>query len=587
MPGKHILLIGLAVIVSLFGYIGYAWLSEANKPRPDLDLPLAPLSKTAFSGLDSHGSLPGSLPGGMDDSGYLDTIMPALNPMVAPGVNPMPHGESAQQDATLLAGPIDTSRRLQPDELAYVHLGPGYFGAYTSGMYPDNRRLLWVNGVNGLYKIDYESYEILDHLPTEEAAKFTREWAENITAKLDEDNSVWSLWTAVEALKPLMSLSGIYAVVGRNNWFYLANKDGSVTAYGDSVEGELESKIEQKAKFQLPSEQAGPSVGMNMTYDGWIIFPTENGYLIAVSQDLSEYRTIRLKHADEEDLTSQGVGYGWVRNSVAIDAAGGVYVASRNHMHKVVWDGNTFSTNEKDGAWTARYRNGTDAGTGATPSLMGFGDEDKFVVITDGDIRMNVTLFWRNQIPQDWVALSGAPSRRIAGIAPASMGKLDAKKIQSEQTVIVAGYGALVVNNRPRNIPFFFPKDGQALGTLIGPLGSNPHFQPYGVQKFQWNPKKRLLELAWVNEKLSSPSGVPWVSLGSGQVYFIGARNNEWTLEAASWLTGKPTFHYIIGGQKFNNEYSGPVIDDEGRIFYGTIWGRARIQPKHISTGDR
>ena len=75
------------------------------------------------------------------------------------------------------------------------------------------------------------------------------------------------------------------------------------------------------------------------------------------------------------------------------------------------------------------------------------------------------------------------PSRRIAGLAPVTMGSLNLEKIQSEQTVIVAGYGVLVVNNQPRNVPNFMPKDG-VNGLFIGPLGSNPDIQPYGYKSF-------------------------------------------------------------------------------------------------------
>lgn len=83
-----------------------------------------------------------------------------------------------------------------------------------------------------------------------------------------------------------------------------------------------------------------------------------------------------------------------------------------------------------------------------------------------------------------------------------------------------------------------------------------------------------------MNETISSPNGVPWVSTGSGQVYFFGARDNQWPLKAVNWLTGEPTFHYILGGQKFNNKFSGPTIDEKGRVFVGAYYGRMRIQPK-------
>jgi len=529
-------------------------------PRPDLNLPLAP-----------HMADPNSAP--------LNMNFPLKNPMAGQGVNPIPHGDPAQQDSTPIPGPMDKTRRLKESEISYQFLGPGHFGVNTSSLYPDGRRVIWTNGVNGVFKLDNDSYDIIDHLPSDVADKWNEDWANKIIAKLDKNNGASAIFTAVKSMMPLKSLSGVYTVVGDNDWFYIARKDGSIVAYTDAVKDDANSKIIEAAYFQLPEELAGASVGMNMTYDGWIIFPMENGTMIAVSPDLTEYRSVRMKHADNENTETNGVGYGWVRNSIAIDKDGGIYAISRNHVHKIIWTGDALSTDESMGAWTAKYRNGHIEGSGATPSLMGFGDEDRFVVFTDGDIRMNVVLMWRDEIPENWTKLVGAPSRRIAGQAPADMGEQKVTEIQSEQTVIVAGYGALVVNNTPRNTPFFMPKKGVGRGAAIGPLGNNPKFQPYGVQKFEWNPKLRQLEKAWVNETISSPNGVPWVSTGSGQVYFIGARNNEWTLEAVNWLTGEPTFHYILGGQKYNNMFSGPTIDEKGRVFVGTYYGRMRIEP--------
>lgn len=559
---KQFLKIVTLILVVLVGIITLKTCDFGPPPaRPDLDLPLAPQMAD-----------PSSAP--------MDMNFPELNPMAATGVNPMPHGDSAQQDSTPIPGPMDKSRRLKDEEIVNTFMGPGHFGIYTSSPYSNGKRVLWTKGVNGVFKLDEETYDIIDHLKSDVADKWNKEWANDILAKLDKNNGASAIGTAVKSMMPLKSLSGIYSVVGANNWFYVANKDGSIVAYGDAINGDARSKIIEKARFQLPTEISGASVGMNLTYDGWIVFPMEKGIMVAVSPDLTEYRSTPMKFADTEDTETRGVGYGWVRNSVAIDKDGGIYVASRNHMHKIIWDGDKFSTDEADGAWTAKYRNGTGEGTGATPSLMGFGDEDRFVVLTDGDIRMNVVLMWRDAIPEDWQHLDSAPSRRIAGQAPADMGAQKVTEIQSEQTVIVAGYGALVVNNTPRNTPFFMPTEGVGRGATIGPLGSNPKFQPFGVQKFEWNPDLRRLEKAWVNETISSPNGVPWVSTGSGQVYFMGARNNEWTLEAVNWLTGDPTFHYILGGQKHNNMFSGPTIDEKGRVFVGSYFGRSRIEPR-------
>jgi len=544
------------LFMGLFRMLGFG----PQPPRPDLDLPIA--SKMANP-----------------ESAPTDMAFAPPNPFLADGVNPLPHGDAAQQDATPIPGPMGKTRALDEQEIDYQYLGPGYFGIYTSSPYANGKRVLWTNGINGVYKMDEETYEIIDHLPSEKADMYDVEWGHGITDDLDEDNSIWAFKTAYDALMPLMDLSGIYAMVGSNNWFYFARKDGTIIAYGDAVDGDPQSGIVEKARFEMPKGEAGPSVGINMTYDGWIVFPTEDGIMVAVSMDLKQYKSVPMKHRDDENIETRGTGYGWVRNAIAVDEAGGIYVASRNHMHKIVWTGDKLSTDEGDGAWTAQYRNGWGEGSGATPSLMGFGDEDKFVVITDGDYRMNITLFWRDEIPPDWEKVEGAPSRRIAALAPVTMGDLNVQKIQSEQTNIVAGYGVLVVNNTPNNAPFFIPKEGSARGLLIGPLGSNPYYQPFGVQKFEWNPEARRLEQAWVNEDISSPNGVPWVSTGSKQVYFMGARNNKWTLEAVNWLTGEPTFHWILPSQKYNNEFSGPTIDEQGRVFVGTIFGRMRIQP--------
>ena len=108
---------------------------------------------------------------------------------------------------------------------------------------------------------------------------------------------------------------------------------------------------------------------------------------------------------------------------------------------------------------------------------------------------------------------------------------------------------------------------------MVGYLGSNPEHQPYGLQKFEWNAEQRRLEYAWTNNVISSPSSVPIVGMGSNRVYFIGARNNEFTLEALDWDSGNSDFHYVIGGQRYNVMYSGTAIDEDGRIHYGTPWG--------------
>lgn len=506
--------------------------------------------------------------------------MPPKNPYLADSNYAMGHADSAQQDALPQAGPMGPTRQLAEDEIQYTFTGPGFFGITTSGVYPDGKRVFWGNGLDRLVKLDYDTQEIITekYFPGEE--RYTREQSEEAIAKFENNNDgIIALYNAYQEAQKLRNLSNIYTLLDIDNVYYVGNKSGLITAYGDADPADSRSGIVELRSFQLPPEATGPIMGLNMTYDGWLIVATEHGYMAAISRDFEEYHLIRINHAEGAENKSTGrTGYGWIRNGFAIDKDGGIYIASQQHMHKIVWDGEQLSTDETKGAWSVPYLNDWGHGTGATPSLMGFGDEDQFVVITDGQPQMNVVLFWRNEIPQDWQQLQGAPSPRIAGQVPVTMDNPELNAIQSEQSVVVAGYGALVVNNHPRNIPWYLPK--QASSLLLSFLGSNPDYQPYGVQKFAWDPQSRQLKSAWVNREVSSPSSVPIVGVGSNTVYLIGARDNQWTLEAMDWDNGDSRFHYVIGGQRYNVLFAGTLLDQDGRVHYGTHWGRVRLKVK-------
>ena len=505
--------------------------------------------------------------------------LPPRNSFLADSVYPLAHGDSGQQGALPVDGPSDPGPALDASQIQYAPTGPAQFGAYTSSPYPDGRRVIWSNGLDRIVKVDFETFEILATYWVEGARRWTESEADTSIAGFDESNEgVFAIWHAFQDASKLRDISSVYTVLDVDNTYYIADKNGTITAYADADPTDPASPIVAKASLRLPEPVTGLTVGMNMTFDGWLIVPTEHGYVVAISRDLEETHVIRMRHSEgAEEKATRPTGYGWVRNAVAVDEDGGIYVASQEHMHKLVWTGERLSTEPADGAWTAHYLNGWGHGTGATPSLMGFGEEDRFVVITDGEPLMNVVLFWRDEIPETWEALSGSPDRRIAGMLPADMGDPNFLEIQSEQSVVVAGYGALVVNNVPRNVPWYLPSRARTL--LVSYLGSNPSYQPYGVQKFEWDETKQTLRDAWVNRDVSSPSCVPIVSYPSDRVYLIGARENRWTLEALEWSDGRSAFHSVIGGQRYNPLFSGTELDELGRIHYGSPWGRVRLLP--------
>ena len=329
---------------------------------------------------------------------------------------------------------------------------------------------------------------------------------------------------------------------------------------------------------------AGLFVGMNMTPDGHLVMSTDHGWLVSLKRDFSSYEAVLLPGATEQaaghcarmENERGNTAYGWVRTSLCCDEAGGIYVNSVDHLHKVVWTGEAFSQDPADGAWSAAYRNGTGLGSGTTPSLMGFGpDEDRFVVIGDGDEVVNITLFWRDAVPDDWEQIPGAPSRRIAGIGPAHMGDPARPAIQTEQSITVAGYGAMTVNNEPASCPEYLPPQGARMLSFL--LGHHAEYRPRGLHKYQWDPVERQLREAWVNTEISSPNSVPSVSLGAGLVYTCGTRGGRWTIEALDWSTGEAVGHLEVGDSLYNTLGAGVILDEDGRILYGTIFGKVRL----------
>jgi hypothetical protein len=504
----------------------------------------------------------------------------ARNPNLADSGYPIAHGRCDQQDNTPGAGPTGPTETLGPDAIQYSWLGPGHFGGLISSPYPDGRRVIWSNGRQTISKLDYDTLEVLATLPTGDQPVTSQRELEAHVARLDELRGQAAIDHAIAlALEFLVGLEGVYALVDRDNTLFLG-RTTAVVAYAERDRSDPASPIVEQARWDKPAHVEGSFVGVNITFDGRLLLSTDHGWLVCLARDFSEFDAIQLPGAAEQAaahwarMEAEGrSGYGWVRTSMCVDERDGIYVSSVDHTHKVVWTGERLSLDEADGAWSAEYRNGRGWGSGTTPSLMGFGpDEDRFVVIGDGDDVVNITLLWRDEIPADWEQLPDAPSRRIAGIGPANMGDPGLAAIQTEQSITVSGYGAMTVNNESATVP---PGMGGSLLSFF--LGHDPAYTPFGLHKYQWNPRERTFDEAWVCTTVSSPNSVPFVAQASDLVYTCGARDRRWTIEAVDWNTGEPAFHYVLGGSQFNTLGAGVTVDDDGRLLFGTIFGKTRI----------
>lgn len=542
------------------------------------------------------------------------------NPYLADSVLPIGHINSAQSTGVAHGGPSGPTESLSIENggLTYSHLGPGHFGAAISPPYPNGKRVIWSNGAERISKLDYDTLEVIDEYFLTDAAVYrdnegpmTAEQADKTFRLLDflpkfRLSGLATVMTTVPLAKAYYGggLAGVYYALDRDNVLFVGGKD-AILAYADQDPTDPNSPIVLKGEWKKPAHIKGGFNSMNMTHDGWLVSITDDGWVVLISRDFSTQHTLQLTGAEvaaawNAHMLSMGRSQGsatWVRNGPAIDKDGNIFIPSLQHMHKIVWDGERLSKDPADGAWVEPYSNkgaitvsfddvidpstgqpfsfeNINVGSGATASLMGYGDEDQFVVITDGDEVMNMVLFWRNAIPDDWQQLPNAPSRRIAGMLRADIGRSDATEVQSEQSVVVGGYGAFVVNNAPASKPISKAPDG----IFVGLAGHHPDFTPHGVQKFEWDPEAQQLREAWVNNEVSSANSVPLVSNKSEKVYTVGARNGRWTLEALDWSTGESAFYYETGSSRFNTQFSGVLMDQEGRIIHTTIHGIVRYE---------
>ena len=363
--------------------------------------------------------------------------------------------------------------------------------------------------------------------------------------------------------------SATYSLVDSDNTLY-TNYGTFIQAFALIDKNDPTKGIQEIRKFDTKKIFGEKSIltGLSLTYDGNLIILANNAIAV-VDREFKNTPSI-IKFGTDESIS----------NSIAVDEKSGIYVASNKFMRKVVWTGEKLSEDEKDGAWKTEYDTGQQppsvkfgTGTGSTPTLMGFGnDEDKLVVITDGADRMNIVAFWRDEIPADFKQQEGTKSNRIAGQMPITAGlPADTKWIQSEQSVVVNGYGAFVVNNIVNEAPKDRMVGVIALGPVIKP--------PTGVERVEWDTKANAWKSVWTRADVSSISMVPSMSRVSNIVFVNGYTDKDgWEITGMDWNTGKTVHRTIFGKDNFGNgAYATIEFFPDGDLLFNSIAGPFRV----------
>lgn len=511
---------------------------------------------------------------------------PSKNPFLSSKIYGVTHVNSGQSNSV----PYQINEgefKVDLEKLSPIWGGPVNNVTYASAE-PD---FMWSVSTDRIALIDKKgsNWNLVTDIDLPGAKRLTVDQLKSIS-----DVTYTSLDFASEHLKgilgpePGMVLpAGVYALVSSDDYVY-ANAGTVVSAIGLIDKSNPSKGLEVKYKFDvsslIPAAEVAPGVtrinmvGMNMTYDGNIVIGAVNGIAVLDKELKGPGRFYAFK--DTELCT----------NSMAVDENNGIYVATGSKtpkgdglMRKLVWTGSEISDKETDGAWISPYNGGdwppaikAGSGAGSTPTLMGFGDEeDQLVLITDGQNRMNLVAFWRNEIPESHEQKEGAKSRRIAGFIPIKAGLPEDKPwIQSEQTIVVNGWGAFLVNNL---IDEGHP-DRIIDVMTVGPV----HPGPTGMERVEWNPEKNEFASVWTRNDVVSTSMVPLVTSGSDLVLVNGyTKEKGWEVTGLDWKTGKNRLRVEFGhSNRGNGAYAILQLLENGDLLFNSVIGPYRIPLK-------
>ncbi len=466
--------------------------------------------------------------------------MPTANPYLHNSHNPISHENPAQTDAVNIAsGTKGRTLDTGDAKVLYTDIETSHHILKNIG----DKQVAYFSGAGiAISKVDVtgESFELIHRtmLPGFEAKeKSLTPGIKALLKKVDAAQSALDeeaiLGLTNEAAQMGFTLQNFtnstYKLIDNDGFLYTIMGAGTLLKYSDDNKFEAPLRLVKQADLRdsLSKEVAkdvSRIIGIGMTYDGNLAVVAP-GVITVLDRDF--------KLLDMLAIPGEAID-----NSIALDE-GGIYVVTSKRMLKAAWNGKKLSIDEKDGGWSAGYNNmdpkvaiekgAISRGSGTTPALMGFGDdEDKLVIIADADEKgTNLVAYWRDEIPADFKQKPGTLSRRIADQI-----SIKVSFLTIEPSPNVLGYDVAVLNTS-------YPDPVKASpwgNALLSGITRKP---PLGIEKFRWNPKENRFERSWTNYQIdNSDIGVGVISVPNRMLYTVHRDAGKGVLVGLDWDTG-------------------------------------------------
>ena len=454
------------------------------------------------------------------------------NPFLADSPWPIYHQNNYAQASTELRGPEPGDKL----SVKFVDTQSGIFPvspwSQFSEKYPNGDRVVWGSSATHIFKVlvSGDKFELVD------------------SYRIDR-NPFSFKWNFITL---------------KNNKIIVINPiKRTLLKFSDINPSESRSKIKLERVFTPPKEMSESLAHLTMSYDGNIIFTSQNGFIGAISPEFKNFVFYDMKQLTK-DLS--------FHNAPVIDENGNIFIVSNKAMSKFKWDGKNFSL-----TWRAPYNfRGTNCpddnkgalkeflsvvrgegctGSGTTPTLLGTGSDDKLVFVADSYDPNNIVSFWRDAIPDGWQGLNGYDPH-IASITPLPYSTWKGDGFTAE------------------NSPAAFKNE------LITAQwnGFHPKCNPVnGVQKLRWNSVSKQMELAWVNNLINFNNVITY-SAGSNLAYGTGRKNCIYYFWAVDWDTGEVKIQLPLGdSSKYLDQGNQISLNDDRSLIFGSSKGIVRI----------